>query len=130
MRNELEHGWSRVFLNTPGFLACLDKVKYGWISLNMPKIKRQRYRKVILKLDSIHERKAHSELYRTSKMELFQNTTWGLHLSKVQMPRILVGLPIVTDIVKWDQDKVVLVGLAKVYGYDSHNFLITKLIVW
>lgn len=66
----------------------------------MSKIKRQRYRKVILKLDNIHERKAHSELYRTSKMELFQNTTWVYIYQKFKCPEFLVGLPIVTDIVK------------------------------
>ena len=55
-----EYGWSRMFLNMLGFLICLNKNKYGWISLKYARIclkcKVKDTIKLLLKLDSIYKR--------------------------------------------------------------------------
>ena len=69
-----EYGWSRMFLNMPGFLLCLNKTKYEWA---MPvnriylkyNVKNKDSLKLLYMLDSIYKRETHSELYQTSKME-------------------------------------------------------------
>ena len=69
-----EYGWSRMFLNMPEFLLCLNKTKYEWI---MPvyriclkyNVKNKYSLKLLYMLDSIYKRETHSELHQTSKME-------------------------------------------------------------
>ena len=55
-----EYGWSRMFVNMLGFLLCLNKNKYGWISLKYARIclkcKVKDTIKLLLKLDSIYKR--------------------------------------------------------------------------
>ena len=33
VKNKPKYGWSRMFLNMPGFLISLNKNKYEWINL-------------------------------------------------------------------------------------------------
>ena len=64
-----EYLWSRMFFNILGFLIYLNKNKYGWINLENARICLKYNVKNTVKY-SIFKRKAYSELYQTTKMEL------------------------------------------------------------
>ena len=78
----LEYGWRRMFRNIPGFLICLNKTKYGSISLEYARIY-LKYDvkdaiKLLYKLDNIYKERSIQNSIKHPRWNFCENVWYGI----------------------------------------------------